>query len=66
MSLFTGHGIINLIKLVPEAQGVPRTALESVQDMLLKMAQQIYRNAFASSIYFGVGEGFGSVCRTNA
>jgi len=45
-------GIIDLIELEPEAQGVPRIVLESVQHMLLKLAQQIARDdyeAFTSS-----------------
>lgn len=34
-------GIIDLDELAAEAQGVPRIVLESVQDMLLKLALQM-------------------------
>lgn len=39
-------GIIDLAELVAEAQGVPRIVLESVQDMLLKLALQMARDDY--------------------
>ena len=39
-------GIIDLAELAAEAQGVPRIVLESVQDMLLKLALQMARDDY--------------------
>lgn len=39
-------GIIDLSELAAEAQGVPRIVLESVQDMLLKLALQMARDDY--------------------
>ncbi|MDM5182002.1 recombinase family protein [Massilia sp. DJPM01] len=39
-------GIIDLGELAAEAQGVPRIVLESVQDMLLKLALQMARDDY--------------------
>nr|WP_223247457.1 recombinase family protein [Sulfuriferula sp. AH1] len=39
-------GIIDLEELAAEAQGVPRIVLESVQDMLLKLALQMARDDY--------------------
>jgi hypothetical protein len=39
-------GIIDLDELAAEAQGVPRIVLESVQDMLLKLALQMARDDY--------------------
>lgn len=39
-------GIIDLAELATEAQGVPRIVLESVQDMLLKLALQMARDDY--------------------
>lgn len=39
-------GIIDLAELAVEVQGVPRIVLESVQDMLLKLALQMARDDY--------------------